>query len=75
MKQTFNLENEVKQQLIEEIKVYFDNERDEQLGDLAANFILEFFIEQLAPTFYNLGVEDAHIYMNEKLDDIFEIQK
>lgn len=57
------------------IKNYFKKERDEELGDLAAMLILDFFIEKLAPEFYNQGVYDSYKYFSEKLEDLLEIQK
>lgn len=75
MNQKFQLSKSDKDFLIGEIKVYFANEKNEELGDLGATLLLDFFIDKLAPTFYNLGVEDAHSYLSEKLEDIFEIQK
>ncbi|MGY0692078.1 DUF2164 domain-containing protein [Virgibacillus sp. FSP13] len=75
MKPKFEVTKERKEEMVGLIKGYFEKERDEQIGDLAAMLLLEFFIEELAPTFYNIGVEDCHAYMTEKLDDIFEIQK
>ena len=61
--------------MIAAIKEYFLNEREENLGDLAAALILDFFIEKLAPEIYNQGVQDSYIYMTEKVQDLFEIQK
>ncbi|WP_138417949.1 DUF2164 domain-containing protein [Aquibacillus sediminis] len=75
MNQQFNLRKEDREYMTNEIKQYFEQEKNEQIGDLAATLMLDFFIDKLAPTFYNLGVEDAHAYLNEKLDDLFEIQK
>ena len=56
------------------IKEYFYNEREEELGDLAADMILTFFMEKLAPSIYNKGIEDAYTFMNDKIQDLFEIQ-
>lgn len=57
------------------IKTYFSKERDEELGDLASILILDFFIEKLAPEFYNQGVYDSHKYMIDRVEDLLEIQK
>jgi uncharacterized protein (DUF2164 family) len=43
------LSKQEKQEMINLIKEYFYNERDEDLGDLAADLILDFFMEKLAP--------------------------
>ena len=61
--------------MVSAIKSYFITEREEELGDLAAGFILDFFIEKLAPEFYNQGVYDSYKYMNEKIEDLLGIQK
>ncbi|PAV30941.1 hypothetical protein CIL05_04295 [Virgibacillus profundi] len=75
MKPKFELTKEQKDEMIGSIKGYFEKERDEEIGDLAAMLMLEFFMEELAPMFYNIGVADSHAYLHEKLEDIFEIQK
>lgn len=56
------------------LKEYFKNERNEELGDLAATLLLDFIIEELAPEFYNQGVYDSHNFLSAKLEDIFELQ-
>lgn len=71
----FNLSQEQKEDLQNKIRDYFLKERDEELGDLAAALLLEFVMEELAPAFYNIGVSDAHQFMADKLEDVFEIQK
>lgn len=73
-KKKINFSKEQKQEMINLIKEYFYQERDEDLGDLAADMILTFFIEKLAPGIYNQGVEDAYAFMSDKLQDVFEIQ-
>ncbi|WP_125152323.1 DUF2164 domain-containing protein [Clostridium rectalis] len=64
-----------KEDIISSIKEYFSNERDEELGDLAANLILNFIIEEIAPEFYNQGVYDSYKYMTDRIEDILSIQK
>ncbi|ASN04631.1 DUF2164 domain-containing protein [Virgibacillus necropolis] len=75
MKQKFELTKEQKDDMAGLIKGYFEKERGEDIGNLASLLIVDFFIEELAPLFYNIGVEDCHAYMSSKLDDLFEIQK
>ena len=43
------------------IKNYFLKGREEEIGDLAAGLMLDFIIEELAPEFYNQGIQDAQI--------------
>ena len=75
MNNKIELSKDKKDHMIAAIKEYFLNEREEDLGDLAAALILDFFIEKLAPEIYNQGVQDSYIYMTEKVQDLFEIQK
>lgn len=75
MNNKIELNKDKKDYMIAAIKEYFLNEREEDLGDLAAALILDFFIEKLAPEIYNQGVQDSYIYMTEKVQDLFEIQK
>lgn len=75
MKPKFDLTKEQKEEMVGLIQGYFEKERDEDIGNLAAMLILEFFMEELAPVFYNIGVEDSHTYMTEKMEDLFGIQK
>lgn len=74
MMSKIQLNKEKKDYMIATIKEYFLKEREEDLGDLAANLILDFFIDKLAPEIYNQGIEDSYKYMSQKIQDIFEIQ-
>ncbi len=60
--------------MIDLIKTFFLKERDEDLGDLSASVILDFFIKELAPEFYNQGVFDSYKYMNDRIEDLFSLQ-
>ncbi|MUK88956.1 DUF2164 family protein [Ornithinibacillus sp. L9] len=75
MKPRFEFTKEQKDEMVQMIQVYYLEERNEEIGNLAAMLLLEFFMEKLAPIFYNQGVEDSHQYISQKLDDLFEIQK
>lgn len=75
MKPKMELTKEQKDDMVGKIQLYFEKERGEPVGNLAAMMLLEFIIKEIAPHFYNIGVEDSHAFMSMKLDDIFEIQK
>ena len=74
MKDKIILSEANKRDMKEKIVRYFSQERNEDLGELASELILDFVVEQLAPTIYNQGVEDAHNYMNDKIEDLFALQ-
>ena len=75
MKQKIKLNKEKRDLMVLAIQKYFLKERDEELGNLAAATILDFFINELATEFYNQGVYDSYIYLNERLEDVLSIQK
>lgn len=61
--------------MIEAIKIYYLKEREEEIGDMASDLILEFITEKLAPEFCNQCVYDSYKYMELKIEDILAIQK
>ncbi|PKM55378.1 MAG: DUF2164 domain-containing protein [Firmicutes bacterium HGW-Firmicutes-5] len=75
MNNQIKLSKEKREDMIALIKAYFLKERDEELGDLASGFFLDFITENLAADFYNQDVWDAYTYMNVKIEDLLEIQK
>ncbi|PPA70603.1 DUF2164 domain-containing protein [Jeotgalibacillus proteolyticus] len=75
MKDQYKLSEQTKHELIREIQSYFQEERGEEIGALSSALLLDFFLRRIGPAVYNQGVTDAHSYLSEKLEDIFEIQK
>ena len=73
-KSRIKLTKEKREDMISAIKYYFDKERDEELGDLASNMILDFIIKELAPEFYNQGVTDSQKYMSDRVEELLSIQ-
>ncbi len=75
MNEKIKLDKETKDDLINKVKVYFSEEREEDLGDLAAALIVDFITDELGPVYYNKGVFDSYTYIEEKIQDVLEIQK
>lgn len=69
------ISKEEREKLISEIQEYFLEEREEELGNLAAGFILDFIVEHIAPTFYNQGIRDSIKYINERVEDMYGLEK
>ncbi len=53
------LSKERRQTLIKEIITYFKVEREEEIGVIAAEEVLDFFVEGLGKDLYNKGITDA----------------
>lgn len=75
MNQQFKISPEKRSDMIAAIKDYFRKERQEELGELAATLILDFFTETLAPMFYNQGVYDSYVYTSRLIEDVLGLQK
>ncbi|QPC48090.1 DUF2164 domain-containing protein [Mangrovibacillus cuniculi] len=73
------LEKEKKQQIVEELKEWFYQERAEELGDIGAENMMEFFLQEIGPYFYNQGVKDARKLMQENVsqleDDLISLER
>lgn len=64
------LDDERRAQLIKKLQGFFLEEFDEDLSAFRAEGVLDFFLESLGPSIYNQGVQDARIYLAQKLDDL-----
>jgi len=69
------LTKEEKKKAVKIIKEYFMSERNEEIGDLASELILDFISEKIGPYFYNQAIADIQKFMNEKVEDLFSLMK
>ncbi|WP_079525575.1 DUF2164 domain-containing protein [Halobacillus hunanensis] len=67
-----SLNQEQKEYVIERIKEYFELERGEELGDLAADQFLHFMIQEIGPFLYNQGVKDSRQMVDQKVMNLDE---
>ena len=61
---------ETKQKLIESIQRYFEENMDEEIGDLKAALLLDYCVKEIGPTIYNHAIADAEAYMRGKVADV-----
>ncbi len=73
--QIIELSKERKKELIREIKTYFFEVRDEEIGELAAELFLKFMMEKIGPMFYNQAINDTYLFMSDKIEDLFGMEK
>jgi uncharacterized protein (DUF2164 family) len=67
---------EARTQAIGAIQRFFETERGERLGDLAAGNVLDLFASELGPHFFNLGVlaaKDRLAQVWEGVDEALEL--
>ena len=71
--------SEEKKRMIEEIQSFFLEEREEELGIIASENILDFFINTLGKDIYNKALDDAMVWYKQRMDtletDFYEIYK
>ena len=64
------LNKERKQRLVRAIQDYFAEKLDQEIGPLAAELLLEFFVRELGPSIYNQAVKDAQAFVQDKVLDL-----
>ncbi|WP_065409313.1 DUF2164 domain-containing protein [Pseudobacillus wudalianchiensis] len=64
------LTTEQKQLMIAEIQYFFSEERDEELSEFAAERVLDFVKESLAPHFYNAAVSDVKTVVEQQFSSL-----
>ncbi|SEU12939.1 DUF2164 domain-containing protein [Paenibacillus sp. NFR01] len=66
------LPREQRELMIEHIRTYFDMERGEELGHLAADNLLEFFLQELGPAVYNAALSDCRTLAAQRMQSLEE---
>ena len=64
------LSEERRRDLIAAIRGWYDEQMEEDIGDLKARLILDFFLKTLGPQVYNQAVKDAAAFVQDKLIDL-----
>jgi uncharacterized protein (DUF2164 family) len=64
------LADDTAQRLISSIKRFVSETMDEELGDLKAKMMLDFFLEELGPSIYNKAIADAQAHMHDRVGDL-----
>ena len=68
--------NEEKELIVERVKNYFTAELAQDISQFDAEFLIDFFSEQIGNYYYNKGLADAQSLINIKLEDIiYELEK
>ena len=68
-----------KEVLTRKIQLYFNQELNQQIGQFDAEFLLDFFTEEVGAFYYNRGLMDAQAVIQDRVetiaDAIFELEK
>ncbi len=63
---------EEKERLIPKIKMYLNDELDIEVGNFDAEFLLDFFSEEIGSYFYNQGIQDSLAMLDARMEDVKE---
>lgn len=70
---------EEKESIVRKIQLYFNEELDQQIGSFDAQFLLDFFAEEIGAYFYNRGLYDAQAILETRIESlqeaIYELEK
>ena len=73
------LDQTTKEAVVERIKDYFSNELQQEIGGFEAQFLLDFFCEQVGLYYYNQGLADALQAFENKIEEfsesVYELQR
>lgn len=67
---------EEKERLTRKIQLYFNDELDQEIGQFPAQFLLDFFSEEIGPYYYNRGLMDAQEAVEARSSEaIYELEQ
>ena len=69
---TIEFSQEEKEVIIKKIQTYFTETLEQGIGRFDAEFLLDFFAEEVGAYFYNRGLLDAQAVLSNRLENISE---
>ncbi len=72
MKPTIKFSKEEKELIIPKIKMYLNEELNFDIGNFDAEFLLDFFSEEVGSYFYNKGISDAIDMLDSRMEEVKE---
>jgi uncharacterized protein (DUF2164 family) len=64
------IQAETRKRMVASIRRYFDQELEEEIGDLQGGLLLDFVLEEIGPTVYNQAIADAQAWMLARVEDL-----
>lgn len=63
---------EEREVIIRKLQFFYREELNQEIGQFDAEFLLDFFAEQVGVYFYNRGLYDAQAMLQSRLDSVTE---
>jgi uncharacterized protein (DUF2164 family) len=67
---TIELSKQARADAITSIQRYFQENLPEPIGNMAAGFLLDFFVEEIGPVIYNQAITDAQGRLQQRVADL-----
>lgn len=67
---TITLSDDATKQAVASIKRFVLEELEQDIGDLKAGLILEYFLKEIGPSIYNGAIADTQAYMRDRVADL-----
>jgi uncharacterized protein (DUF2164 family) len=67
---TIELSKEARKAAVASIERYFRENMEEQIGNVAADSLLQFLIEEVGPSIYNKAVSDVQVRMQSRIMEL-----
>ena len=65
-----SLPDEARKHALLSLKRFCTEQLDTDVSDLQTIVLLDFFLKEIGPTVYNMGVADAQTYLRDRLADL-----
>lgn len=70
---------EQREQMVSEVQYYFEAERGEALGELAADQLVSFMLKTIGPSVYNQALQDARKMLSDRFmaieDELYAMEQ
>ena len=64
------LDKDSKTALVKRLQKYFRDELNQDLGGFDAEFLLDFFCEEIGVICYNQALADAHVHLQQRMEEM-----
>jgi uncharacterized protein (DUF2164 family) len=64
------LSDDARKHAVASIRQYFNTELGQEIGDLKASLVLDYFLADIGPAIYNTGIADAKTFFEERTADL-----
>lgn len=68
------LQKDAEKHVLGSIRKFFAEDLEEDIGDLKARLVLDFFLKELSPTVYNQAMKDAQAYFQDKTSELGDVR-